>query len=169
MRWDTRTDGRSQAFVEPARKAIALRPDDPRGWEQLAQFLTGAGAVDGKPGNRRQQKAEIDNDIVLEKDRADNGQIGQYGNIKVWQTGRLLHFHQRCAQHCAHPGAQKGQGQPADDLIGAQGDGDKGMKQRQPRPHQRCRCQPQPGVVALVGDAVGCHRAHEHHPLHAQI
>ena len=42
MRWDTRTDGRSQAFVEPARKAIALRPDDPRGWEQLAQFLTGA-------------------------------------------------------------------------------------------------------------------------------
>ena len=24
MRWDTRTDGRSQAFVEPARKAIAL-------------------------------------------------------------------------------------------------------------------------------------------------
>lgn len=46
MRWDTRTDGRSQAFVELARKAIALRPDDPRGWELLAQFLTRSGAYD---------------------------------------------------------------------------------------------------------------------------
>lgn len=46
MRWDTRTDGRSQALVELARKAIALRPDDPRGWEQLAQFLTRGGAHD---------------------------------------------------------------------------------------------------------------------------
>lgn len=46
MRWNTRADGRSRAFVELARKAAALRPDDPASWELLARSLTRAGAHD---------------------------------------------------------------------------------------------------------------------------
>jgi uncharacterized protein (TIGR02466 family) len=46
VRWNTRADGRSRAFVELARRAIALRPDDPGNWELLARALTRAGAHD---------------------------------------------------------------------------------------------------------------------------
>ncbi len=46
MRWDTRADGRSRAFVELARKAAALQPDSPASWVLLARSLTRAGAHD---------------------------------------------------------------------------------------------------------------------------
>ena len=46
MRWNTRADGRSRAFVELARKAAALQPDDPGNWVLLARTLTRAGAHD---------------------------------------------------------------------------------------------------------------------------
>ncbi len=43
MRWDSLARGSSQAFVELARQAAALRPDDPQSWEGLAQALILAG------------------------------------------------------------------------------------------------------------------------------
>lgn len=43
MRWDPLARGSSQVFVELARQAAALRPDDPQSWQGLAQALTLAG------------------------------------------------------------------------------------------------------------------------------
>ena len=64
---------------------------------------------------------------------------------------------------------EHGQSQPRDELVGAQGHGDKRMQQRRAAANHRGDCQPQHRMTAHLRHSEREERAQDHHAFHTEI
>ena len=126
-----------------------------------------------EPGNGDQRKSEVDQNIVLEKDGADNGNVRQTGDINGLEGGDLGGQRPDTENQAIDIGSQTtGQNIHADTgnhLIGAHGDTEPGHYQAVQHTAQNTGGQSQPQIVGGAGHGETRDGAHQHGTLHAQI
>ena len=76
---------------------------------------------------------------------------------------------QPLAQDAGQPGPQEGQGESRHDLVRPEMDRHDRVEQREQPADEHGRDEPQPGVAARQRRGESGDRAHEHHPLDAQV
>ena len=73
------------------------------------------------------------------------------------------------AENPGEAAAEERQGEAGDDLLGLEADRDDGVEDREEPAGQHPEDEPEPGVAGRDRGAEGDDRAHQHHPLDAEV